>query len=205
MLKYIYEFETMRMMKNYFKIVPLLAIGLAFISCDTEPADAPAPLASTTIVQAKGAEVHQKALADVRKATARYHRLATAEAEGYVLASPCVSSPIGGMGHHYINFGLVDGVADPLEPEVLVYEPQKNGTMKLVAVEFIVPAAAWTSNTPPMLGSQPYEDHRNDPETNYGGPDFPNFQIHAWVWQNNPLGMHAPFNPTVTCDFAAQE
>ena len=45
-------------------------------------------------------------------------------------------SDLGGMGHHYINLErLLDrGALDPLAPEVLLYEPQKNGRMQLVDV-----------------------------------------------------------------------
>ncbi|MEJ8756919.1 hypothetical protein WG947_07935 [Pontibacter sp. H259] len=195
----------MRTMKNYGKVVPALLIALFALSCDTEQADAPAPLVRLSIDEAGGDAEQNKVLAEVRRATARYHRVAAAEEDGYMLTSPCVATEIGGMGHHYLNIAnLQDGVVDPSRPEVLVYEPRKNGTMKLVAVEFMVLAEPWdaVNDDPPMLGSQEFEDHRNP---NPGEPPFPHYQLHAWVWQHNPLGMHAPFNPTVTCDFEVQE
>ena len=33
----------------------------------------------------------------------------------------------GAMGIHYANVGLIDGTADPLRPEALIYEPGTNG------------------------------------------------------------------------------
>ncbi|NEM97618.1 hypothetical protein [Pontibacter burrus] len=189
--------------------IALMAAAAFVVGCEADKGEEPSPLAASTIGEAKGnnSALHNKTLAEVRRATARFHRVEVAEAAGYVLSSPCISSPAGGMGHHYVNGNLVDGLVDPSQPEALVYEPQKNGKMKLVAVEFLVVAEAWdaVNDEPPVLGTQVYDDHRNDPETNYGGPGFPNYQLHAWVWQNNPSGMHAPFNPTVTCDFELQE
>lgn len=198
----------MKINLNRLMAISCMAATTFIVSCEANYADEPAPLAATTTKEAKGIppSVHNKALAEVRKATARYHRVDVAMADGYEWASPCIAIPIGGMGHHFVNEMLVDGVVDISEPEALVYEPQKNGTMKLVAVEYIVAAAAWDEQDGiPALGTQPYDDHTNDPETNYGGPGFPNYSLHVWVWQHNPLGMHAPFNPTVTCDFEAQE
>jgi hypothetical protein len=26
------------------------------------------------------------------------------------------------------------------------------------------------------------------------------YALHAWVWQDNPAGTFAPFNPDVSCD-----
>ncbi|TXK52656.1 hypothetical protein FVR03_00945 [Pontibacter qinzhouensis] len=179
-------------------------------SCDAEKADTPAPLA--TLEQAdhvKGgpnrpnSAYHNKVLAQVRQATAKYHRIEAAIADGYMASSDCVASPAGGMGYHFVNFMLVDGIVDPMHPEVLVYEPQKNGKLKLVAIEFMVMAASWDPlyATPPMLGDQVYDDHR---APGSGGPPFPHYQLHAWVWKNNPSGMHAPFNPKVSCQYATE-
>ena len=198
-------------MKNYCRVHVLIVVLLfALVSCENETADAPVPLSSKSISEENmqsGAAEHNKVLAEVRRATARYHRIDVALDAEYVLASHCVAIPTGGMGHHYVNFSLVDGIVDPSQPEVLVYEPQKNGKMKLVAVEFVVVAGLWDAahDEAPMLGTQGFDDYRNQPASNYGGVGMPNYQLHAWIWQHNPLGIHAPFNPTVTCDFAVQE
>ena len=70
----------------------------------------------------------------------------------------CFSNPgVGGMGYHLINTGLMDGTVDPLKPEALVYAPDKEGGLDLVAVEYIVPMDAWTSSALPRLFNQDFE------------------------------------------------
>jgi hypothetical protein len=63
------------------------------------------------------------------------------------------------------------------------------------------------SGGPPMLGQIPFDDHRElieiEPDkfvNAKGGPAFPHYQLHVWVWKNNPNGMYTPFNPNVSCN-----
>jgi len=75
----------------------------------------------------------QDELAQVRRATARFHRLDAAIDAGYELGyvngsgvriiTGCVAHPTAGaMGYHYFNKELIDDlVVDPLKPEGLVY------------------------------------------------------------------------------------
>ncbi|HEX2190948.1 MAG TPA: hypothetical protein VHG51_18715 [Longimicrobiaceae bacterium] len=181
------------------RLLALAALGAALASCDTAPthADHPAPAAASA---ARAGADENRTLAAIRRGTARYHRVEAAEADDYQVASPCVSHPfLGAMGYHYANFGLMDATVDPSAPEILVYAPQKNGKLKLVAVEFMVPAAPWDSTHagPPTLAGVQFDDHR-DPATWHDIP-FAHYDLHAWVWQNNPSGMFFPFNPTVSC------
>src|SRR5437660_3818327 len=75
-------------------------------------------------------------LAQARRATAKYHDIAQAEADGYIN----INIYEGGEGLHYVNFGLVDGTFDPAHPEVLLYAPVPHeNRMELVAVEYVVP------------------------------------------------------------------
>ena len=75
-------------------------------------------------------------LAQARRATAKYHDIARAEADGYVN----INIYEGGEGLHYVNFGLVDANFDPEHPEVLLYAPVPHeNRMELVAVEYVVP------------------------------------------------------------------
>jgi hypothetical protein len=192
---------------------PVIALFVLFaFSCESDVNQAPEPIPTefstlsedldeTIFAYAKGfSAAHNKILADIRRATAKYHRVEIAEADGYVGDTHCVSTPAGGMGFHYVKQSLFfDGIIDPFEPEVLVYEPQKNGKLKLVAIEFVMPAAVWPYNDLPMLGDQVFDDHTAPGSP---GPPFPHYQIHAWVWKNNPSGIHAPFNPNVTCQYA---
>ena len=101
-------------------------------------------------------------LAAVRGATARYHRVDAALADGYVRGASCASSVFGGKGITYQNAALFDGVVEPAAPEVLNYEPMENGRLRLVGVTFLVRAAVWDPfrATPPTLGDQTFLDRR---------------------------------------------
>jgi hypothetical protein len=143
-----------------------------------------AALATTLIASpASGSEAQ---FSGVRQATASLHKVAKAEAAGYEKFLPCFDSPAGGMGQHYADLASIDGTVDATHPEVLVYEP--NGDrMQLVAVEYVVPQAAWTGSEPPELFGEHF--HRND--------TLGIWALHAWIWRPNPDGMHADFNPNV--------
>ena len=135
-------------------------------------------------------------LSQVRRATAMYHNLQFAMAAGYNLVPGldyCFADPgVGGMGYHYINTALMDTTVDALNPEALVYAPTNNGGYQLVAVEYIVPAAAWDAeySQPPVLFGQTFE--LNDALGVY--------TLHAWIWLNNSLGMFSDWNPKVSCN-----
>lgn len=145
-------------------------------------------------------------LARARAATAHFHDLATANAAGYggpledLQKITCITNPgVGVMGIHYVNGGLVgDAVLDPATPEVLVYQPLPNGKLRLVAAEYVVFQGTWwaAGNTaPPTLFGQPMIAV---PATNrYGLPPF--FEIHAWIWMDNPAGMFKDWNPSGSC------
>jgi hypothetical protein len=152
----------------------------------------------------------QDELAQVRAATARFHRVEEAIEAGYELGwvngsgvriiTGCVAHPTAGaMGYHYINEELMDDlVADPLEPEALVYAPAPDGGLKLVAVEWIVRGPQ--SNPPGVPAGVPaprvlgMDMHILVPPP---GPAF--YLMHAWIWMNNPAGMFADWNPEITC------
>ncbi|RIW17338.1 hypothetical protein D0X99_06260 [Algoriphagus lacus] len=136
-----------------------------------------------------------KMLADLRSATAKYHRMEVAEDDGYSQATPCISHPnLGSMGYHFVNFDLVDGIFDPTQPEALLYEMDQEGNMKLVAVEFIVVTEAWEEEEIPHFGSQIFDIALAPTPL-----PFDNYQLHVWVWKNNPSGIFTKFNPKVKC------
>lgn len=61
----------------------------------------------------------------------------------------------GAMGVHYINVGrLNDGTLVPEEPEALMYKPQRDGSLQLVASESIVWERDWPSRIPPSFLGQ---------------------------------------------------
>src|SRR5262249_26482440 len=110
----------------------------------------------------------------------------------------------GAMGVHFVNV-TVQGPPDPLKPNVLIYEPVGK-KLKLVAVEWLVPLTPDTKAKPPLFGQTfmgPMEGHWP-----LIPKEFVHYDLHAWLWKPNPLGMFAPVNPKVSCkgsDFALLE
>ena len=146
-----------------------------------------------------GAAATEGALvAQLRQASVRFRDIQVARDEGYIQTSPGCGP---GFGIIYRKNALLDGVVDAAHPEILLYEPQKNGRMQLVGVELLVLAGPWdaTHSGPPTYAGQTFEDRRAPGSP---GPPFPNYALHAWVWQHNPNGLFTPFNPTITCEFA---
>lgn len=131
----------------------------------------------------------QAALAQVRAATAQYHHVSDA-GPTYQQFLPCMDSPAGGMGQHYVDFHAVgDANETATHPEALVYEVTPQG-LKLSAVEYIVPAADVDPNNPPELFNQRFHE-----VTVPGAGDL--YVLHAWIWKPNPTGMFNDFNPSV--------
>jgi hypothetical protein len=135
-------------------------------------------------------------LAALRRVTAPFHNFNKATAAGWsAQITPCMTDPAGagGMGFHYGNTALIDGSVSVEEPELLLYEPEGNGRLRLVAVEYIIPYTAHSrSAAPPVLFGREFK--QND--------TFQLWGLHAWVWDENPSGMFANWNPRVTCEHA---
>ncbi len=139
---------------------------------------------------AQTAAVNQD-LATLRQVTASFHNFAKATAAGWsTQITPCMEGSEGGMGFHYGNVALIDATARVEAPELLLYEPERNGELRLVAVEYIIPYTARSrSATPPVLFGRAFK--QND--------GFQLWALHAWVWKDNPSGIFADWNPQVTC------
>jgi hypothetical protein len=134
-------------------------------------------------------------LAELRSETAPFQRFDVGVEAGWdVPLTGCFEmSGVGGMGYHYANGALLDGDVSELTPETLLYEPQKNGRMRLVAVEYIVPFSFVPSDAPaPTVAGIPLRQ-------NYGAGLW---ALHAWIWKHNPTGVFSDWNPDVNCDFA---
>lgn len=128
----------------------------------------------------------------LRRATVAYHDPAAAIADGYVATEECVSVPgLGTMGYHYGNFGLFDATLEVTRPEGLLYVPSPSGP-RLVAAEWVVVDVGQPH--PSLLGvpfDGPMPGHV---------PGMPaHYELHAWIWQANPEGVFAPFNPSLSC------
>ena len=151
-------------------------------------------LAALTLLcgAASAAEAHAGTLADmVRTANSRFENVAMATAEGYA-PIPCASGITGGaMGIHYVNAAyLKDDAVDVSKPEAVMYEPMADGTLKLVAVEYI------TSKGPASLEGQLF--NFNSAPNRYGLGEF--YELHVWAWKGNPTGTFADMNPKVSCE-----
>jgi hypothetical protein len=138
-------------------------------------------------------------LASVRQATEKYHDV-TALPIGYGRFYECTDNESldAAMGWHYAN---VDKVVDPainaLDPEVFVYEPRPNGSLRLVAIEYVVFQESWDAlhDDPPQLFGRTFSAI---PAANrYGLPAF--YELHVWLWKGNPRGIFDDWNPTVSC------
>ncbi|MGF1669552.1 MAG: hypothetical protein ACFCU6_03820 [Balneolaceae bacterium] len=143
-------------------------------------------------VKSKGAVAAQ--LAEVRRLTASYHDNTKAEAAGYLPTDDCVElTGVGAMGYHFVNplfFGPPEAL-DISKPQAILYEPQKNGNLRLVAVEYITGFGQPDISAPMLFG----EHFHWNPVQGF-------WALHVWLWRHNPLGMFADWNPNVNCDYA---
>jgi hypothetical protein len=144
----------------------------------------------------KNATMDPGLLRKLRRITAAYHDINAARNAGYsTQLTGCMVDPtLGGMGFHFGKGEFIDGKAEKFRPEVLLYEPQQDGSMRFVALEYIVPFDQWTKPNPPKLFGQVFK--RNEA--------FGVWALHAWIWEHNPSGIFADWNPNVNCRFAAQ-
>lgn len=138
-----------------------------------------------------------------KAATARFHSQTQAAAAGYApfggFHEPCIFSPAGTMGFHYENAALLDDhTMDSTRPEVLLYAPTADGGRELVAVEYVKADAdqnlATTDDRPSLFGHAfdgPMPGHHPGMGVHY--------DLHVWLFANNPSGIFAPFNPALTC------
>lgn len=144
-------------------------------------------------------------LATVRRATAPFHRVDVAEASGWPRDfTGCLDFPDGymgfgpgAMGHHWISPAAYNdgGVLDVSTPEALLYERRADGSVRLTAVEYIIPERDLPPTAPPpVLFGREMMFH----------PDFRVWGMHVWLWLDNPYGLFADVNPQVGCEYSAQ-
>ena len=165
-------------------------------------------------------------LDEVRAATERFRDVKVAEAEGYVRepTNTCETADMmglpasdGAMGVHYLRPDLLGITAPPnprvdgngthtdfLKPGVLIYEPQADGSMALVAVENLVFRKSWHAAgnaRPPSFQGVEFDLMADDPATplDEAHQFEPHYDRHVWLYRTNPKGIFVPFNPAVTC------
>lgn len=143
----------------------------------------------------------------VRAALEKYRDPVVAVRDGYLSTLACINFPReplpghepypkGAMGVHFLNPQLVGPVLDPMKPQILLYEPDASGKLRLTGAEWMVPLAI--AKERPKLFNQdllgPMEGHE---------PVMPaelaHYDLHVWLFKDNPEGMFAPTNPAVKC------
>ena len=163
----------------------------------------------------------------MRASVEKYKDINVALADGYITPdNHCVSAAgeglppeLGAMGIHYIHPAMLKLTAteprvngdsthtDWSQPSVLIYEPQTDGSLELVAVENLVFEAAWNAAATGeelVLNGRGWDHMADDPNTpgDEAHGFMPHFDQHVWLFRENPMGTLMPFNPNVTCDHA---
>lgn len=134
---------------------------------------------------------------ELRTAMQPFRNFEAALSAGYSIAIPdapmeCMKHPtLGAMGFHYGNGDLIpDSDLSVTEPEVLIYEPQADGTVEFVGVEYVIPFAVHAEDqSPPILFGREFTQSER----------FQVWKLHAWVGRENPSGMHVDWNLNVSC------
>lgn len=135
-----------------------------------------------------------------RENASKYYNIETALQEGYEQLFECTVDATGkrAMGVHFINTAYAgDGKLRLDQPDVLMYEPQQNGSMQLVAMEYIVFEKDLQGK------SQPEFFGRKLTRKSAVGvhPVDPFFEIHLWNWRHNPAGLFADWNALASCEY----
>jgi hypothetical protein len=210
-------------MQRILSLFTILTLAACSGADDAPPAGEAAGAAPEASAEEAQAHATIQALAD------RYADPDAALADGFMRdpTGMCVTADMvglpasaGAMGVHYLHparLGLIpdsepiDGTDGEIvwnEPEVLVYEPQADGSERLVAVEYLVFQDAWhaAGNTaPPNFFGEPFVSMIDDPATEADESHgfAAHYELHIWVPRDNPTGMFAEFNPAVSCAHAA--
>lgn len=154
-----------------------------------------AVLAGTVMAQSVQPSIEQ--LSTLRQMLAGYENVDAAIADGFEQFGTCMTSDQGSQGIHFTNAARIgDPAIDALVPEVLMYEPREDGTLRLVGAELLVFTDDWHATgvaaVPAALG--------REFGINTTLLDRPFYMLHVWVLQHNPIGFFANWNPLVTCD-----
>ena len=77
------------------------------------------------------------------------------------------------------------------KPAILIYEPQADGSLQLVAVENLVFQKAWHdagNKAPPTFHGAPYNYMADDPATKIDEAHMfePHYDRHVWLYRDNP-------------------
>jgi hypothetical protein len=133
-------------------------------------------------------------------ATHRFRDIKRAVAAGYRPTKDCVP----GMGYHYTKPALAgDTNIDPVLPEILVFTPTADGSVRLAALEYFRADADQnikTAGDRPTLFGHPFDGPMAGHPLPAGEPLMPiHYDLHIWLYQPNPAGELKSENPRVIC------
>src|SRR4249919_3072872 len=174
------------------RVALVAVLGLGFIGTTLRPAAAEEPYKAQIDALRKSMEKYQDykvAVRDLYLST-----VGCVHYSGEKIADHMVYAK-GAMGVHFVNL-TIKGPPDPMKPNVLIYEPVGK-KLKLVAVEWLVPLTPESKQAPSLFGQTfmgPMEGH--EPLI---PKEFVHYDLHAWLFKDNPLGMFAATNPKVNC------
>lgn len=167
-------------------------------------------VAATTLPAQTGPKIPADLL-PVKAALEKYRDPVVAVRDGYFSTLGCIDFPMGEGGHgtghgtmayqpgamgvHFLNPALIGPKLDPMKPQVLLYE-WVGDRLQLTGAEWFMPTQL--SKTAPTIHGQslqgPMEGHE---------PVLPkelhHWDLHVWLWKNNPNGLFAPTNSAVKC------
>ena len=102
------------------------------------------------------------------------------------------------MGVHYLNPALAAQAPDATRPSILLYAPTGDGGMRLLGAEWFQADADQDVHTDadrPTLFGQPFDG----PMPGHN-PMMPvHYDLHVWLFDSNPAGVFAAWNPSVRC------
>jgi hypothetical protein len=143
-----------------------------------------------------------------KAALAKYSDPIVAVRDGYFSTVACIDFPTGAtdgpvvyppgaMGVHFLNPANIGPKLDPTKPQILIYE-QVAGKLVLTAAEWFVPVEVAGGVAPTIFGQTlagPMDGHE---------PIIPaalkHYDLHVWLWKDNPKGMFTSTNAAVKCD-----
>ena len=142
-----------------------------------------------------------------KTALAKYSDPIVAVRDGYFSTVACIEFPKGAtesgivyppgtMGVHFLNTANIGPTLDPAKPQVLIYEP-KGDKLVLVAAEWFMPVQVAGNTAPSIFGQTlagPMDGHE---------PIIPaslrHYDLHVWLWKDNPRGVFTSTNAAVKC------
>ena len=177
--------------RRTFSLLSILAAGAVSIS-------SPEPLQ---------AQAQSPDLTAAKAALAKYSDPLMAIKDGYFSTLACIDFPAGAkdgpveyppgaMGVHFLNPANIGPNLDPAKPQVLLYEPVGD-KLVLTGAEWFVPVAVAGDKAPSIFGQTlagPMDGHE---------PIMPaslrHYDLHVWLWKDNPKGMFTSTNAAVKC------